>query len=62
METWCNECWKYKTPNNFQFRHGMLSWNYWAGPDASNCVATPNGRFSGKILLRIGYGLQLEFI
>jgi len=19
METWCNECWKYKTPNDFQF-------------------------------------------
>ena len=43
METWCNECWKYKTPNDFQFRSGMLSWNYWAGPDASKCVATPNG-------------------
>jgi len=29
----------------------MLSWNYWAGPDASKCVATPNGRNSGKINL-----------
>ena len=50
METWCNECWKYKTLNDFQFRPGMLSWNYWAGPDASKCVATPNGRNSGAFL------------
>ncbi len=50
METWCNECWNYKTPNDFQFRPGMLSWNYWAGPDASKCVATPNGRNSGTFL------------
>jgi formate C-acetyltransferase len=28
----------------------MLSWNYWAGPDASKCVATPNGRNSGAFL------------
>ena len=46
METWCNECWKYKTPNDFQFRPRMLSWNYRADPDASKCVATPNGRNS----------------
>jgi pyruvate-formate lyase len=50
METWTGECWKYKTPNNFQFRPGMLSWNYWAGPDASLTVATPDGRSYGTFL------------
>jgi formate C-acetyltransferase len=50
METWVQECWKYKTPTNFQFRPGMLSWNYWAGTDASYTIATPNGRNKGSFL------------
>ena len=50
MEVWSKETWKYKTPTNFQFRPGMLSWNYWAGADAGLTVATPNGRKSGTFL------------
>jgi len=50
METWSDECWKYKTPTDFQFRPGMLSWNYWAGADASFTIATPDGRKKGTFL------------
>ena len=50
METWAEECWKYKTPTNYQYRPGMLSWNYWAGADASYTIATPNGRNKGSFL------------
>jgi formate C-acetyltransferase len=50
MEFWANECWKYKTPTNYQFRPGMLSWNYWAGEDAALTIATPNGRKAGTFL------------
>ena len=50
MKTWTDECWKYKTPTDFQYRPGMLSWNYWAGADAHFTVATPNGRNSGTFL------------
>ena len=44
IKLWANETWKYKTPTNFQFRPGMLSWNYWAGADAGFTIATPNGQ------------------
>ncbi|MHA1727349.1 MAG: pyruvate formate lyase family protein [Promethearchaeota archaeon] len=45
MQIWADETWKYKTPTtDFQFRPGMLSWNYWAGSDAMLTPATPNGR------------------
>ncbi len=44
MKVWCDEVWKYSTPTDYQFRPGMLSWNYWAGADAGKTVATPNGR------------------
>jgi len=50
MEAWVQECWKYKTLTNYQFRPGMLSWNYWAGTDASYTIATPNGRNKGSFL------------
>ncbi len=50
MKIWSDECWKYKTPTNFQYRPGMLSWNYWAGADASFTVATPDGRKKGTFL------------
>ena len=50
MKIWSDECWKYETPTNFQFRGGMLSWNYWAGTDAANTIATPNGRNKGRFL------------
>jgi len=50
MEVWSEETWKYKTPTNFQFRPGMLSWNYWAGADAGLTIATPDGRKSGTFL------------
>ncbi|MFW9921686.1 MAG: pyruvate formate lyase family protein [Candidatus Thorarchaeota archaeon] len=50
MEFWANETWKYKTPTNYQFRPGMLSWNYWAGNDAFYTIATPNGRNAGTFL------------
>ncbi|MFX0059008.1 MAG: pyruvate formate lyase family protein [Candidatus Hodarchaeota archaeon] len=50
MKTWADETWKYKTPTDFQYRPGMLSWNYWAGTDASLTVATPDGRNKGTYL------------
>ncbi len=50
MEIWADETWKYKTPTDFQYRPGMLSWNYWAGADAQFTVATPNGRNKGTFL------------
>jgi pyruvate-formate lyase len=50
MKVWADETWKYKTPTNFQFRPGMLSWNYWAGADAGFTIATPNGRNMGTFL------------
>jgi formate C-acetyltransferase len=50
MKVWADETWKYKTPTDFQFRPGMLSWNYWAGADASLTIATPNGRKMGTFL------------
>ena len=50
MELWAEECWKYKSTTNYQYRPGMLSWNYWAGADASYTIATPNGRKKGLFL------------
>ncbi len=50
MKTWADETWKYKTPTNFQYRPGMLSWNYWAGADAMLTPATPNGRNAATYL------------
>ena len=50
MKVWSDETWKYKTPTDFQFRPGMLSWNYWAGADAGFTVATPNGRNKATFL------------
>lgn len=50
MEFWSSETWKYTSPNGAQYRPGMLSWNYWAGPDASKTVATPDGRTHGAFL------------
>jgi formate C-acetyltransferase len=50
MEIWSEETWRYKTPTDFQFRPGMLSWNYWAGADAGLTIATPDGRKSGTFL------------
>ncbi|MHA1585316.1 MAG: pyruvate formate lyase family protein [Promethearchaeota archaeon] len=50
MEFWSNETWKYKTVTNYQFRPGMLSWNYWAGEDAGFTPATPNGRNAATFL------------
>jgi formate C-acetyltransferase len=50
MKVWADETWKYKTPTDFQFRPGMLSWNYWAGADASFTIATPDGRNMGTFL------------
>ena len=50
MKVWADETWKYKTPTDFQFRPGMLSWNYWAGADASLTIATPDGRKMGTFL------------
>ncbi|MHA1642450.1 MAG: pyruvate formate lyase family protein, partial [Promethearchaeota archaeon] len=50
METWANETWKYKTPTNYQFRSGMLSWNYFSGADAKLTVATPDGRNKSTFL------------
>jgi len=50
MELWAKETWKYKTPTDFQYRPGMLSWNYWAGADAGLTPATPDGRFAGTFL------------
>ncbi|MHA2296615.1 MAG: pyruvate formate lyase family protein [Candidatus Hodarchaeales archaeon] len=50
MKVWSEETFKYKTPTGFQFRPGMLSWNYWAGEDAAYTPATPNGRNAGTFL------------
>ncbi|MHA1784478.1 MAG: pyruvate formate lyase family protein [Candidatus Helarchaeota archaeon] len=50
MKTWAMETFKYKTPTNYKFRPGMLSWNYWAGEDAAFTPATPNGRLAGTFL------------
>ncbi|MHA1249509.1 MAG: pyruvate formate lyase family protein, partial [Candidatus Helarchaeota archaeon] len=50
MEVWSKEALKYKTPTNYRFRGGMLSWNYWAGEDAAFTPATPNGRYAGTFL------------
>ncbi len=50
MKLWADETWKYKTHTDFQFRPGMLSWNYWAGADAGFTIATPNGRNMGTFL------------
>ncbi|MBD3255606.1 MAG: hypothetical protein GF383_10975 [Candidatus Lokiarchaeota archaeon] len=50
METWADETWEHQTPTEFQYRPGMLSWNYWAGADASLTPATPDGRNSGTFL------------
>ncbi len=50
MEFWSEETFKYKTPTNYQFRPGMLSWNYWAGEDAAFTPATPDGRLAGTFL------------
>jgi formate C-acetyltransferase len=44
MKTWADETWNYTSPTGFQYRPGMLSWNYFAGADASYTVATPDGR------------------
>ncbi|WP_457559090.1 pyruvate formate lyase family protein [Candidatus Harpocratesius sp.] len=50
MRFWAEECWKYQTPTGYQFRPGMLSWNYWAGEDAAFTPATPDGRNAGTFL------------
>mgnify|MGYP005846758303 CR=1 FL=1 len=50
MKIWAEETWKYKTPTDYQFRPGMLSWNYWAGSAAALTCATPNGRIGGTFL------------
>jgi formate C-acetyltransferase len=50
MKTWADETWNYQTPTGFQYRPGMLSWNYWAGADASFTPATPDGREKGSFL------------
>jgi formate C-acetyltransferase len=50
MKFWAEETWKYKTPTDYQYRPGMLSWNYWAGSAAALTPATPNGRLSGSFL------------
>ncbi|MFX0091201.1 MAG: glycine radical domain-containing protein [Candidatus Hodarchaeota archaeon] len=50
MKAWSEETFNYKTPTDFQFRPGMLSWNYWAGEDAAFTMATPNGRNAGTFL------------
>ncbi|MFW9781759.1 MAG: pyruvate formate lyase family protein [Candidatus Heimdallarchaeota archaeon] len=50
MKTWGDETWKYKTPTNYQYRPGMLSWNYWAGAAAQFTIATPDGRKRGTYL------------
>jgi len=50
MAFWASETWKYKAVTGYQFRPGMLSWNYWAGEDAAFTVATPNGRNAGTFL------------
>lgn len=50
MEFWAKETWEYKTPTNYQYRPGMLSWNYWAGSAAALTPATPDGRLEGSFL------------
>ena len=50
MKTWSDETWKYKSPTGFQYRPGMLSWNYWAGADAMLTPATPDGRNESTFL------------
>jgi formate C-acetyltransferase len=50
MKSWADETWKYRSPTDFQYRPGMLSWNYWAGADAGHTVATPNGRNKGTFM------------
>ncbi|TFF98522.1 MAG: hypothetical protein EU547_01295 [Promethearchaeota archaeon] len=50
MKTWADETWKYKSPTGFQYRPGMLSWNYWAGADAMLTPATPDGRNASTFL------------
>ncbi|MFW9993716.1 MAG: pyruvate formate lyase family protein [Candidatus Odinarchaeota archaeon] len=50
MKIWSEETLEHKTPTNFQYRPGMLSWNYWAGEDAAFTPATPNGRNAGTFL------------
>ncbi len=50
MKIWADETWKYKSPTDFQYRPGMLSWNYWAGADAGYTVATPDGRNKGTFM------------
>ncbi len=50
MKVWLQETFKHHTPTDFQFRPGMLSWNYWAGEDAAFTPATPNGRLAGTFL------------
>ena len=50
MEFWAKETYQYTTSTNYNFRPGMLSWNYWAGEDAAFTPATPNGRKAGTFL------------
>jgi formate C-acetyltransferase len=50
MQNWADETWNYKTTTGFQYRPGMLSWNYWAGSAASFTPATPDGRNRGTYL------------
>ncbi|MHA1972467.1 MAG: glycine radical domain-containing protein, partial [Candidatus Hodarchaeales archaeon] len=50
MRVWSEEAFKYWTSTGFQFRPGMLSWNYWAGEDAAFTPATPNGRNGATFL------------
>lgn len=50
MAIWAEETWQYTTPTGFQFRPGMLSWNYWAGEDAAFTPATPDGRSANTFL------------
>jgi formate C-acetyltransferase len=50
MQIWADETWNYKTTTGFQYRPGMLSWNYWAGSAASFTPATPDGRNRGTYL------------
>ncbi len=50
MKTWSDETWKYESPTGYQYRPGMLSWNYWAGADAMLTPATPDGRNASTFL------------
>ncbi|MFA5449079.1 MAG: pyruvate formate lyase family protein [Clostridia bacterium] len=49
MEYWAEECWKYKTKTDKQYRGGMLSWNYWIG-SGYILPASPDGRKHGQFL------------